>query len=133
VRETINKPPGSDDDFGNVYANPDFSCASTWAIICEEMLDTEFPKSYFQSAKEELWRRGITDEEIPNMRFIAWMTAGWLNFTMMLCDWCSLDENDMRLALNRQLKDGWITETEMNEKLNYIGKYLREIDHPVPE
>jgi hypothetical protein len=133
VREVIVKSPGSDDYYGDAYNNPDFYNASTWAIICQEMLDTEFPKSYFQSAKEELYRRGITDEEILEMRFLAWVTAGWLNFIMMLWDWCNLDENDMRSALDWQLKDGWITETEMHEKLRYMEKYLREIDHPVPE
>jgi hypothetical protein len=71
---------------------------TTWEIVCEEMVDTQHPRIYFERAREELRKRGITDAEFTEMRRFAWLTAGWLNFEMMLWDWCGLDQQDIYRA-----------------------------------
>lgn len=76
-----------------------FSKFSNWEIICQEILDTKFSHIYYQKCYEELLKRGKTEQEILEMRRVAWQTAGWLNYAMMLWDWVSLDETDMLRAV----------------------------------
>jgi hypothetical protein len=127
VSRIINKSPGSDKGFSDEDiardAKADFSKMSTWAIICEEMLDTQYPRIYFERAREELRRRGITDNEITEMRRFAWLTAGWLNFEKMVWDWCNLDEQDIYLAIEWQYSDGWISAKEKARRIEYVKKY----------
>ena len=84
VDRIVSKPPGSDEGFSaeSIERNSTVSFAkfTTWTIICEEMLDTQFPRRYFEEAREELHRRGITDAEIAEMRRFAWLTAGCCYF-----------------------------------------------------
>ncbi len=51
------KSPGSDEGFSQEDiardAQADFSKLSIWAIICQEVLDTQFPRVYFERAREE--------------------------------------------------------------------------------
>jgi hypothetical protein len=72
---------------------------SNWELVCQEILDTEFSHIYYQKCYEELLRRGKSEHEILEMRRFAWYTAGWLNFVLMLWDWVSLDEADIRRAI----------------------------------
>ena len=85
---------------------------STWALVCEEIVDTEYEKNYYDQVVAELGRRGIRGKELTDLRMFAWQTAGWLNFEKMLWDWCSLDEKDILSALDWLSKDGEITKAE---------------------
>jgi hypothetical protein len=127
VDRIVSSPPGSDDGFTREqienYSRTDFSRLSTWAIVCEEVLDTTFPRSYFVCARAELRRRGISDNEYGELRRFAWLTAGWLNYEKMLWDWCSLDEDAIRRAIERQFKEGWISLDEHDRRLEFAGKY----------
>jgi hypothetical protein len=58
---------------------------STWALVCEEIVDTEYGQDYYERVVAELFRRGISSQELADMRLFAWQTAGWLNFEKMLC------------------------------------------------
>lgn len=127
VERIIRTPPGCDDGFTaeqiERYAQTDFSKFSTWSIVCEEVLDTTFPCSYFAAARCELQRRGITDDEYENMRRLAWLTAGWLNYEKMLWDWHHLDEHDVKRAIEWQFKEGWISQTEHDRRLDFAERY----------
>lgn len=76
-----------------------FSKLSNWELICQEILDTEFSSVYYQKCHDELGRRGKSEQDIFEMRRIAWYTAGWLNFPMMVWDWIQLDESDIFRAI----------------------------------
>jgi hypothetical protein len=101
---------------------------SSWALICEEVLDTEHPTDWYDGILAELRRRGFSFEQIDSMRRFAWETAGWLNYDKMLWDWCSLDEKDIKTALDWQLRDGIITRQRYDERLSFL-------EHPacIPE
>ena len=93
---------------------------TSWALICEEILDTEHNSDWYDDILAELTRRGFSHDQINRMRVFAWQTAGWLNFDKMLWDWCALDESDIRTALDWQLKDGIISSAQYAERLSYI-------------
>lgn len=78
---------------------------TTWELVCEEIVDTEYSPAYYEQVLAELYRRGLTPEKVTAMRLFAWETAGWLNFEMMLWDWCSLDEAD--IERDRLAAEGW--------------------------
>ena len=129
VREFVAKPPGSDEGFSaeaiDTYAGSDFSKFSTWTIVCEEVLDTQFPRVSFVRAHEELRRRSFSDDEIVEMRYFAWLTAGWLNYECMLWDWVNLDESDIVRAIEWQFRDGWISADERDHHLQYVRQYTQ--------
>ena len=124
IESIILKEPGNDEEFEpdeiETFPTPCFEKMSTWNIACEEVLDTCFPAIYFQRAFEELASRGVSPSKYRELRRFAWLTAGWLNFEMQLWDWCSLDEKDIRLAINWQRKDGWISESRKRELLQFF-------------
>jgi hypothetical protein len=93
---------------------------SSWALICEEVLDTEHAADWYDDIVAELDRRGFNFEQIDAMRRFAWNTAGWLNYDKMLWEWCRLDEKDIRMALDWQLRDGIITQQQHGEGLLFI-------------
>lgn len=130
VERIVSKPPGSDDDRSpediERASKTSFAKCSTWEIICEEMLDTSFACVYFERAREELNRRGITDAEILEMRRFAWLTAGWLNFERSLWDWCSLDVQDIYLAIKWQYSGGYISAEERDRRIEFAKKYDTE-------
>ena len=128
AREFAAKSPGSDESFSAEsiasYAHTDFSKFSAWTIVCEEVLDTLFPRVYFERAHTELRRRGLSDADIAEMRYFAWLTAGWLNYEHMLWDWFNLDENDIVRALEQQYQDDWISAEEREQRLQYVHRYM---------
>ena len=130
VEKLVRRDPGNDKGFSPVdierSATSVFSTFSTWSIVCEEVLDTEFPCVYFERAHEELKRRGITADEILEMRRFAWLTAGWLNYEMMLWNWCHLDERDICRAIEWQFSDGWISCAERDRRIEYAKRYERK-------
>jgi hypothetical protein len=127
VERIISKPPGSDEEMSpEAIANhgkATFSKFSTWTIICEEVLDTQFARVYFDRARTELHRRGITDAEITDMRRFAWLTAGWLNFECGLWEWSNLDEEDIYRAIELQYSGGYISAEERARRTAYAKKY----------
>lgn len=127
VERIVATPPGIDDGFTAAqierYAQTDFSKFSTWSIVCEEVLDTTFPLSYFDAARAELRQRGVADDEYAELRRCAWLTAGWLNCEKMLWDWRHLDEHDMYRALDWQFKAGWISQTERDRRLVIVDRH----------
>lgn len=125
VEGIVRDPPGSDlpEEPKASDHNVRFTRASTWSIVCEEVLDTQFSHAYFQSAHAELNRRGISDAEIQEMRRIAWLTAGWLNYECLLWDWVSLDENDIHRAIEKQFAEGFITEAERDRWTEFVRRY----------
>ena len=96
-------PTSSSSDFSVADIERDsrceFSKLSNWEIICQEILDTEYSHVYYQKCYDELRKRGKSEQEIFEMRRLAWYTAGWLNFPMMVWDWVSLDEKDIFRAI----------------------------------
>ena len=127
VDRIVSEPPGTDEGFTqddmdrNRHAT--FENLTTWEIVCEEVLDTAHPRVYFDRARIELSRRGISDEEYQEMRRFAWLTAGWLNFEKMLWDWCSLDGRDIYRAIEWQFSDGWISMTERDRRRRFADRY----------
>ncbi|HEX5242178.1 MAG TPA: hypothetical protein VFW23_02865 [Tepidisphaeraceae bacterium] len=99
---------------------------SIWALVCEEILDTEFAAEHYERVAAELFRRGISRTELNDMRAFAWETAGWLNFVKMAWDWCSLDEGDIRLAIQWQFDDGEINDAERARRIDYLEEYVTE-------
>ena len=97
-----------------------FAEFSTWEIVCQEVLDTEYSHVYYQSCYEELRRRGKSEHEIAEMRRLAWYTAGWLNCPMMLWDWVSLDETDMLRAIALLYDRNQISQEQRLEFENFI-------------
>lgn len=127
VEKLVRSPPGSDEGFSPESIAREgqtvFNAFSTWSIVCEEVLDTQFPCVRFERAHAELRRRGISDAELVEMRRFAWLTAGWLNYEMMLWDWCQLDENDICRAIEWQFSDGWISKAEKDRRVEYAKRY----------
>jgi hypothetical protein len=69
---------------------------SSWALICEEILDTEHAPDWYDDIIAELNRRGFTFEQLDAMRRFAWESVGWLNYDKMMWEWVHLDERDIR-------------------------------------
>ena len=134
IKAFVNKPPGSDEGMSPESIESDgrasFAKCSTWTIICEEILDTRFARVYFERAKEELRRRGISDEEIVEMRRFAWLTAGWLNFDRCHWEWVNLDEKDIYWAIEWQYSDGYISSDERDRRIEYARKYDKSYQPP---
>jgi hypothetical protein len=101
-------------------ANSGWHRCSVWELTCEEVLDTEHGDEWYDGVLAELDRRGFTPDQIDAMRRFAWRTAGWLNYDKMLWEWVSLDEKDIKLALEWQLKDGVIGRREYEEGLAFV-------------
>jgi hypothetical protein len=96
---------------------------STWALICEEMVDTSHEIEHWLRVAAELKRRGIYGKELEEMRMFAWRTAGWLNFEKCLWNWIGLDGEDIRKALVYQFQTNEITEKELCQSLEFLSKY----------
>lgn len=127
VDRIVRDPPGTDEGYSaeeiSRYAYVDLSRFNNWEIVCEEVLDTTHPRVYFERARNELRRRGITDGEYAEMRRFAWLTAGWLNFEMMLWEWGHLDERDIYRAIDWQYSAGWISRAERDRRRDYANRY----------
>lgn len=96
---------------------------STWELVCEEVVDTEYAPEYYERVLAELYRRGLTPEEVTTMRVFAWETAGWLNFEQMLWEWCSLSERDIELAIAWQLEGREISARKAEQMRAYLRRY----------
>lgn len=127
VDQLVQEAPGSDEGFSPESIERDyevsFSRYSNWAIVCEEVLDTQFSKAYFARARAELLSRGFVETEIEEMRKFAWLTAGWLNFVCLVWDWCGMDEQDIYRAIERQFSDGYISAEERDSRIAYAKRY----------
>jgi len=116
-------PPQSS-DFPNESIESDshvsFSKLSNWEIVCQEILDTEYSHVYYQRCYDELRKRGKSEQEIFEMRRLAWYTAGWLNFPMMVWDWVSLDEKDIFRAIEWLYDKKQISQEKRAEFENFV-------------
>jgi len=105
-------------------ADPDktakYTHRPTWQLVCEEVLDTDFDPPVYDAIYAELVRRGYDHEAIDDLRRLAWETAGWMNYDLMLWDWVQLDESDMRAALDLQRERGLIGGIEYQRRLERI-------------
>ncbi|MFI5301991.1 MAG: hypothetical protein ACHREM_28200 [Polyangiales bacterium] len=97
---------------------------TTWSLVCEECVDTEYSDEHYDRVVAELFRRGISRGELREMRVFAWETAGWLNFEQTLWDWTSLDENDIVRALSWQLDEREIDADEHARRRAYLARYV---------
>ncbi len=97
---------------------------STWSLVCEEVVDTTYSDDEYEEILAELYRRGLTDSEIVQMREFAWRTAGYLNFEMMAWDWCSLNEKDIARSIGYLEEKGEITSSERIVMEQYLQRYI---------
>jgi hypothetical protein len=97
-----------------------FEKLSNWEIVCQEILDTEYSHVYYQKCYETLLSRGKSEQEIFGMRRLAWLTAGWFNFPMMLWDWVSLDESDIYRAIHMLYDRKQISREQKIEFENFV-------------
>lgn len=102
---------------------PGYASFGTWSLICEDMLDTEHPPEHYDRIVAELQRRRIEPDEMLRMLWFAWRTAGWLNFDRVLWEWCRLDEKEIRVALDLQLREGLISAEQHSESMSYVERY----------
>jgi len=105
---------------------------STWALVCEEVVDTEYRPDHYERVVAELFRRGISRDPLEQMRVFAWETAGWLNFEKMVWDWCSLDEQDIQRAIDWQLKEGEIDAEEHATRLAFLQRFAPRAEQGTP-
>ncbi len=114
-------------------AQPDtkarYSHRPTWELILDEVLDTDFDPPVYDAIYSELFRRGYGPQDIDGMRRLAWETAGWLNYDMMVWDWTHLDEDDMRRALDMQHAKGFVRADDYQQRLTQIQTIT---DRPIP-
>jgi len=96
---------------------------STWHLVCEEILDTTHDDWWLDDILAELGRRGFSDDQIHCLRTLAWATVGWLNWELMLWEWCTLGEDDIRRALRLQLERGLISRP-------FYDQCLHLVEHP---
>jgi len=99
------------------------SARSTWSLICEEILDTTHEDWWLDDIVAELGRRGFSHDQIHCLRTLAWATAGWLNWELMLWEWTILNEDDIRWALRLQFEQGLIARP-------FYDECLRLVEHP---
>ena len=97
---------------------------STWALVCEEMVDTEYAAEHYERVMAELLRRNLGAAEIEEMRLFAWRTAGWLNFDKMVWDWCSLDETDILRAIDWLVEDRVVSIEAATSMKAYAESYM---------
>jgi len=105
------------------HANLDVSNMSNWDLVCQEIIDTEFSPIYYQKCYDELLKRGKTIDEIREMRKLAWMTAGWLNYARMVWDWVDVNETDIRRAIDWQSEGGEISDEQRRSMLLFLEKH----------
>ncbi len=96
---------------------------SSWECVLEEVLDTDHEPEGYLRFVNELINRGYSSEDIMNMRIIAWETAGWLNYEMMVWDWCNLNEKDMLDGLKDRFDKKNISKTKFEQLKQQIEHY----------
>jgi hypothetical protein len=94
---------------------------STWSLICEEILDTVHAEDWYDDVIAELFRRSLDETQITTMRRFACRTAGWLNYEKMAWEWVRLDETDIRMALDWQLRDGVISKEQYEGDVAFLN------------
>ncbi|MDR0705748.1 MAG: hypothetical protein LBF88_12265, partial [Planctomycetaceae bacterium] len=105
----------------------DLSKQTIWELICTEAIDTEYSHAYYTRVYEEILKRGISVDELERARQFMQLTAGWLNFELMVWDWISLDENDIKKAIDLQFEKHLITKNKKEIMYKYIDK-IKELE-----
>lgn len=98
---------------------------SCWSLVCEEVLDTDHDPEGYDAVYAELRGRGFSADEIDSMRCLAWRTAGWLNYDMMLWEWVHLDESDMREGLKIKRKKWLVRKKVFDSDMALIDSFLQ--------
>lgn len=119
--EALDRLPSLSD--AELAALPRLAEISSWECVLEEVLDTDHDPPYYDRFVHELLCRGYRRDDILEMRMIAWETAGWLNYEMMLWDWCSLTEEDMSLGLKHRFESGNISQQRFEQLTAAIEQY----------
>jgi hypothetical protein len=135
AREEVAKRSGSAEHFsGNITGctHSNYSQFNIWTLVCQE-IDGEGPHGIFELAHDELRRRGASDHDIAEMRYFAWLTAGWLVY----CYWGfipfefdALNENDLLSAIKYQYADGWISAEERDRRFQYFRQIQVAYSNP---
>lgn len=120
IKQILDKPFPPMEEFTR-EEKPQFDKISTWALLCEEVLDTVPPKGLLKQYYDELILRGYKNSEIQEMRHFVWLTLGWLNYEKMVWEWCILDKADIRKAILLQYEEKLISKNEMENFINYLG------------
>jgi hypothetical protein len=107
----------------NPNLKPQWQKFSNWALICEDVLDTEPDPRFLRMCYDELRRRGLDDSIIQEMHRFAWLTAGWLNYEKMLWEWLHLDRDDVEHAVQWQFNDKLINDEERCAMIGFIKKF----------
>ena len=100
-----------------------FKNYSNWELVCQEILDTEFSHVYYQRCHDELRQRGKTEQDIFEMRSVAWHTVGWFNYPMMVWDWTNLDESDIHRAITWLLAEKQISPEKSQEFTDFVARH----------
>ena len=96
---------------------------TVWGLVCNEVLDTVDSDQYYERVIAELYRRGIKKTEINTMIDYVWATAGWLNFVGLLWEWTSMNETHNRRAIELQLEQGYIEQSEAMLLTDFLNRY----------
>jgi hypothetical protein len=107
----------------NPHQKPQWEKLSNWALICEDILDTEPDPRFLRMCYDELLRRGLDDSTIQEMHRFAWLTAGWLNYEKMLWEWVHLDQGNVERAVQWQFEDKLINDEERCAMIEFIKKH----------
>lgn len=107
----------------NPDQKPQWVKFGNWALICEDVLDTEVDPRFVRMCYDELKRRGLDDTMIQEMHRVAWLTVGWLNYERMLWEWVHLDQDDVEHAIDWLHKDQLISKNEHNELMAFVTKW----------
>jgi hypothetical protein len=111
-------------DRGTTHAGTDFRPGRSFA----KRFWTPSSADWYDGIVAELSRRGFTSDQIDTMRRFAWETVGWLNYDKALWEWCSLDEKDIKLALDEQLREGLEPMAECGYVVFGLSRIRRQIN-----
>jgi hypothetical protein len=102
-----------------------FGRAGVWQLVCEEFVDRAHAPQERDLVRAELQRRGLSDADVHAMRALAHRTVGWTQAVLNVSKWISLDEHDMRRALDFQLAWELIDANEYRRSTAFVRDMLR--------
>jgi len=71
------------------------SSRSTFSLLGDRYLDTQFDRDYIDGLERELARRGVVGLRRWILEFVA---AGGLWWNVIWWEWCDLDERDVQIG-----------------------------------
>ncbi|WP_444942915.1 hypothetical protein ACJJIK_12390 [Microbulbifer sp. ZKSA006] len=73
---------------------------STFSIIGDRYLDTQFDTEYIESLEAELKSRGVTGFRRWVLEYVAASSLWW---NIMWWDWCDLNEKDIKIGWQQNI------------------------------